>query len=102
MWVLASTHIYQGTLVFANSGGYADDDTATGTNDFLGIANEEVDNSSGSNGDKNVELITDGAITLVGSGFTQADVGKDAFATDNYTLVVADSASAVRIGKVIG
>jgi hypothetical protein len=36
--VAASTHIYQGTNVFINANGYADDDTATGVNGFAGIA----------------------------------------------------------------
>ncbi len=98
--VAASTHIYEGTLVFINASGYADDDTASGVNKFAGVAIREVDNSSGSNGDLTVEVYSDGVFELTGSGFAQADVGKNAFATDNYTVVVSDSASAIRIGVV--
>ena len=52
--VAASTSIYQGTLVFGNSSGYADDDTASGRNAFLGVSTEEKNNGSGSAGDLNV------------------------------------------------
>lgn len=100
--VAASTHIYQGTAVFVNSSGYGDDDTASGVNAFFGWAVEEKDNSSGSNGDLTVECRRSGIILMTGSGFTQADVGKDAFLDDNYALVVADGASSVRVGKVVG
>lgn len=98
--VAASTHIYEGTLVFINSSGYADDDTASGVNKFAGVAISEVDNSSGSNGDLSVEVYSDGVFELTGSGLAQADVGKNALATDNYTVVVSDTAAAVRIGVV--
>lgn len=94
----ASTRIYEGTLVYINSGGYADDDTASGANAFGGISIREVDNSSGSNGDLDVECWTEGVFVLTGSGFTIADVGKAAFGSDNYTINVAGTGS--RIGKV--
>lgn len=97
--VAASTTIYEGTLVFTNATGYADDDTASGVNRFAGVARDQVDNSSGSAGDKYVELWTDGVFRLVGSGFTQADVQKDVYASDNYTITTTPGPSAVRIGK---
>lgn len=99
--VAASTKIYQGTLVFLTAAGYADDDTATGVNGFLGIAKEYVDNSSGSAGDLSVEVYTEGDFELVGAGtYTQANVGDIVYAEDNYTIGVAISSASVPIGKV--
>lgn len=99
--VAASTKIYQGTLVFLTASGYADDDTATGVNGFLGIAKEYVDNSSGSAGDLSVEVYTDGDFELVGAGtYSQANVGDIVYAEDNYTIGVAISSASVPIGKV--
>ena len=99
--VAASTKIYQGTLVFLTASGYADDDTATGVNGFLGIAKEYVDNSSGSAGDLSVEVYTEGDFELVGGGtYTQANVGDIVYAEDNYTIGVAISSASVPIGKV--
>lgn len=98
--VAASTQIYQGTLVFGTSTGYADDDTASGRNSFLGVAIGEKDNSSGSAGDLNVDLWKDGTFELTGSGFSQASVGKDVYATDNYTVTTTLTEAGVKIGTV--
>ena len=96
-----STHFYQGCLSFINASGYIDDDTASGVNRFAGINVGEVDNSSGSNGDLNVEVLTDVAVELVGSGFSQASVGKDAYATDNYTVSAGIAANGVYCGRIV-
>jgi hypothetical protein len=97
--VAASTRIYEGTLVFITAAGYADDDTATGVNGFIGIARAECDNSSGSAGDKWVEVYTKGDFELTSTGLAQTDVGMPAYADDNYAVVNALGSTSVRIGK---
>lgn len=101
MPVAASVTLYEGTLAFINSSGYATSSTGTGANKFGGIVVSEQDNSSGSAGDLTVELLRTGQYLLTGTGFTQASVGADAFATDNFTITGAPSASGVRIGKIV-
>jgi hypothetical protein len=96
-----ATRLYQGTLVFLNAAGYADDDTASGVNRFGGIAIGEVDNSSGADGDLSVECWGEGVFELTGTGFTQASVGRAAYASDNYTVTAAPSAAGVRIGTIV-
>lgn len=96
--VAASTTIYEGTLNFVTATGYLDDDTAAGANRFAGIALAYVDNASGSAGDKTGEVYTEGAFELSGTGFTQASVKLPVYATDNYTVTTAPSASGVYIG----
>jgi len=99
----AAAHHYEGAFVFANSSGYADDDTGSGANGFLGIAREEVDNSAGSAGDKIVEVWARGRFALPGSGFTQATVQARIYATDNNTITTDGTASnAVYIGECTG
>lgn len=100
--VAASTHIYQGTHVFLNAAGFADDDSATGVNGYAGEAIGESDNSAGADGDKNVEFWTEGDFEMTGSGFSQADVGSPVFADDNFGVVLVIGASSVPIGKVVG
>lgn len=101
--VAGSTTIYEGTLVFLTAGGYADDDTATGVNGFVGIAVEYVDNSTGSNGDKNVEVYTEGDFVLPGAGtWSQANVGDIIFGDDNYTIATAIGSTGVPIGRCTG
>lgn len=97
--VAASKTIYKGTLVFLASG-YATDVINAGANKFAGIADQHVDNSAGSAGDKNVETWRSGRFELVGSSFTQATVGVPIYASDNYT-VTATSTSNTLIGRCV-
>ena len=99
--VAASTRIYEGTFVFVTASGYADDDTATGVNGFVGIAVAAVDTSSGSAGDKWVEVYTEGDFEVTGSGFAQTDVGMPIYADDNYACVLSLGSTSVRIGKIV-
>lgn len=100
--VAASTTLYEGALSFLSVTGYIDDDTATGVNKFAGVNVAYVDNSSGSAGDVQGEVYADGVFELTGTGFTQASVGLDVYATDNYTVTCAPSASGVKIGRCEG
>ena len=99
--VAASTNIYEGTLVYVNAAGYATSSTATGVNGFIGIAVAQADNSSGSNGDINVEVYTEGDFELVSSGLAQTDVGMPAYGDDNYAVVNALGSTSVRIGTFV-
>lgn len=58
--VKASTTIYQGALVGYDSSGYIIPASRAAVVNVLGVAIESVDNSSGSNGDKNVTVQMDG------------------------------------------
>lgn len=100
--VAASTTLYENTLAFISATGYLDDDTATGVNRFAGVNIHFTDNSAGSAGEKRAEVYADGVFELVGTGFTQASVGLGVFASDNYTVTTAPSASGVYIGECVG
>lgn len=83
--VASAKTIYRGTLVFGASG-LATNVIASGANPFLGIAVDAADNSAGSAGDISVETDNCGRYLLTGSGFSQANVGARAYASDNYTV----------------
>lgn len=99
--VAASTTLYGGTLVFLNLNGYADDDTANGANKFGGVTVKRYDNSSGANGDIKAEVWHKGIFVLEGSGFSQADISKAVYATDNYTITTSPTENSVFIGRVV-
>lgn len=99
--VAASTVIYEGTLNFVTVTGYLDDDTASGANRFAGVALAYIASQT-SDGDAKAEVYTEGVFELVGTGFTQASVGLPVYATDNYTVTTAPSASGVYIGQCVG
>jgi hypothetical protein len=85
--VAASTIIYEGTMVFEDAGG-----DFTGTvlenGSFAGIAREHVDNSAGADGDKRVEVWTDGVfeLTMDTTSLIAADIGKAVYGVDNFTI----------------
>ncbi len=97
----ATTHLYQGTLAFFNATGYAVDIVAAGANEFAGVVETEANNASGGDGDINVELLTDDDFELVGTGFTQATVGEDIYASDNFTVTTSNSSTSY-IGQCVG
>lgn len=98
--VAASTRLYEGTLYFVNSSGYAVGTTGSGANRFGGLLVKEADNSGGSAGDIWTEAEAGGIVELTGSGFSQASVGKEAFATDNFTVSAGPAANGVFIGII--
>ncbi len=89
--VAASTIIYKGALVCINSSGYlvpADDATDLR---FVGVARDGADNSSGSNGDVEIVVVTRGSIVVRKSKAEQSDVGRDARIVDDETVDRADN-----------
>jgi predicted RecA/RadA family phage recombinase len=98
--VAAAVHLYEGTIFFITPAGYATDTSGTGENQFGGIVETEADNSSGAAGDINVEAWGEGIFELAGTTLAQADVGKDVYATDNFTVSTDRGSAGVRIGKI--
>lgn len=79
--------IYGGSFVCVNAAGYAIPGAdATGLI-FEGIANEQVDNSSGADGDKSVVLRRRGLVkATLGNTITIANVGDNVFIVDDETV----------------
>lgn len=98
--VAASTTIYAGTLVYEDAGGDAIGAIVDETTSFLGVAAEYCDNSSGADGDKFVDVYTDGAFVLAmdTTSLAKADLGKTVFGVDNFAVTeTATDAPAVGI-----
>ncbi len=83
--VIASDIIYQGAAVGDNGSGYAR--PLSGGDPLLGFADYQVDNASGSAGDKYVRCRTEGTIRLSVTGAVITDVGQPVYATDDDTFV---------------
>lgn len=95
---VAAERIYAGTMSYIDaSTGYLTGDDDGGSNRFAGMVVDEVDNSAGSAGDLNAEVYSRGEYELVGSGFSQANVGDKVYAIDNYTIQ-ASATSATLVG----
>lgn len=96
--VAGSTHLYRGALLGLNSSGYVENLTAGLT--CVGLAYEEADNSTGSDGTKTVRVYTEGDFQHALSGATVADIAKPVFASDENTLTLTDNGSYV--GVIVG
>lgn len=104
--VAASTHIYQGTIVALNASGYLVPASADPSLFVVGVAQEEIDNNPGSNGDLDCK-VERGAFAFVNSSSTaavsSADVGRVAFALDDQTISRTNTSGTLpACGKVIG
>ena len=82
--VAAAKHVYKGALVALASTGYAQPLTAGDR--FVGVAYEEIDNSSGANGDLSARVYTLGDFGMTLSGAAITDVGRPVFASADATL----------------
>jgi hypothetical protein len=96
--VAASTKIYAGSLVCVNTGGFAVPAADTSGYTFVGVAQEQVDNNSGSAGDKVVRVRRTGVFEFDAANLAQAMVGQPMFAVDDQTF--ADAAGATNDVKV--
>ncbi len=97
----AGTKIYTGALVLLDGGFAVAGKTATGLI-ADGVARDMVDNTNGADGDVSVPVEHGMIWGFLGSGVTEADIGKDAYVIDDDT-VAADNGGATRsqAGKII-
>lgn len=96
--VKGSTTIYQHVAVGDDGSGYARNLVAG--DPFRGIATKQADNSgSATDGNINCEVIKSGRVQLTISGLAITDVGKDVYASDNFTFTLTQGSNS-RVGKV--
>lgn len=94
--VAAGVHIFQGMLL-GLSGGFARPYQAG--DKIAGFAKDEVDNTSGANGDKKVDVKARGKVCLEISGLSQESIGSDVVATDDDTFALGSDGD--YFGKVL-
>ena len=99
--VIASDIIYEGAAVGENASGYSRPLSAGDV--FQGFALEQVDNASGSAGDKRVKVRTRGRVQLSISGIAITANDRPAvYAVDDNTFTLSASASATGTHSLIG
>ena len=104
---LAASKVYKGALLAVNSSGYCDS-IAHGTANmkFVGVANESVDNSSGSAGAKSINVTKIGSFVLkAASSYTpvQGDIGKEVYVNTNWEVQVATTGltNQYKVGTIV-
>jgi hypothetical protein len=105
---LSNVKVYKGALLGLNSSGYlAPMAHGTASLKFAGIANETVDNSGGSAGDKSVNLTKSGSFVFkAASGFSpaQADIGAEVYANTDWEVQASTGGltNPYKVGRIIG
>jgi len=84
--VAAATKIYAGSLVCANAQGFAIPGADTAGLKFLGVALEQVDNTSGGDGAKVLRLRRRGVFEFNAASITQTMVGDPMYVKDDNTF----------------
>lgn len=102
--VKASTKIYKGSMVVVDSTGYAKPAATATSLIVMGVAQADVDNSSGANGDLSVDVEV-GVYKFGNSGgdaVVQASVGSDCYLVDDQTVSKTNAGGNTqsRAGKV--
>lgn len=106
MGVAASTTIYKGSLVALNYSGYLVPASADPSLRVVGVAEDEIDNSTGSNGDETCAprrgcfYFTNSATT---AAVSDADIGRLCYAVDDNTVARHDALGTRPVaGRVMG
>ncbi len=96
--ILGGEVIFEGGAVGIETNGYAR--SLQAGDKFAGFADEHVDNTHGSDGEKTIRTKYKGTIVLpIPSGVTLPDVGSNLFASDDNTFTTTSS-STPYIGKI--
>lgn len=96
--LLGGEKIFEGSAVGIETNGYA---RALQAGDkFAGFADEKVDNTEGTDGEKNIRTKYRGTIVLpASSGIDLASVGADVFASDDNTFTTTPTGNSY-VGKI--
>jgi len=84
--VAAGAKVFAGSLVCVNADGFAVPAADTSGYVFVGVALEQVDNSSGANGAKSLRVRRGGVFEFDAASITQAMVGDPMYAVDDHTF----------------
>lgn len=105
---LSNVRVFKGALVGVNASGFLVP-MAHGTSGlrFVGVANETVDNSTGSAGARSVNVTKSGSfvcVPIVGVSPTVADLGKVVYANTDWEFQIATAGltNQYAIGTVVG
>ena len=97
--VAASTTIYQGTLVMLNTSGYLVPAADTASCKVVGLADEKVDNSAGSNGDLTCRVVSNCTAKMTASSVAISNLDAPLlYVVDDQTVDETTPANSVKAG----
>ncbi len=99
--VKAATRIYSGSMVAADSTGYAVPAGNVAGHKFLGVAMEQADNSNGANGALVIRVMTAGVFEFGANSISQANVGAEMYVLDDQTFDDVNPGNGVKCGQLM-
>ena len=100
--VVASDIVFKGANVKINAAGYLAPCAPEAGSQYAGVAVEQCDNSAGVAGAKSVLVFQEGCFEMTGSGFAQADVGSQVYATDDNDVTLTEgTTSKQKVGIIV-
>lgn len=103
----SNVNIFKGALLGLNASGFVVPMAhGTASLKFVGVANESVSNSAGPAGAVSVNVTKSGSFVFApasGSNFTQADIGKEAYANTDWEVATSPTGltNAYKVGTVV-
>jgi hypothetical protein len=98
--VKAATRIYAGSMVAVDNTGYALPAANATGHKLVGVALEQVDNSTGANGAVLIRVRTTGVFDFGATSISQANVGADMYVVDDQTFDDVDPGQGIKCGKL--
>lgn len=100
---MGAEQIFEGALVAINAAGYAVNAGDDASTVVVGVADNSVDNSGGSAGDKEVLVRRTGVFTFnAAHTAAQTDVNNLAMASDNQTVdLAANTTNDIVVGRIV-
>ncbi|AEB09341.1 DUF2190 family protein [Desulfobacca acetoxidans] len=99
--VKAATKIYAGSMVAVDSTGYAIPAANAAGHQLVGVALEQVDNSLGASGARQVRVRTAGVFDFTATSISQANVGAEMYVVDDQTFDEVNPGQGIRCGKLV-
>jgi len=97
--ILGGEVIYQGAAIGLEvASGYVR--SLQAGDKFVGFAEDSIDASNASDGEKSIRVKRRGSVTLELSGAAITDVGKSLYAVDDNTFTLSSAGSSVYIGQI--
>lgn len=93
--------IYKGALVAVNASGYLIPAADAAGAKVVGVADEKVDNSAGSDGTLNCRVVSGRAFKFAASSITQAMLGEMMYVVDDQTFDDGIGTNAVKAGRLV-
>lgn len=99
--VSATTQIYKGSLVMVDADGFLIPAADAANGRVVGVADENVDNDPGSDGDLNCRVVAGRKFLFAASSITQAMVNQVMYVVDDQTFDDGNGTNAIKAGRLV-